>query len=156
MVLVYWGGFVKRRFKITLLVENDFETVEEAKAAALTSGVPYVSRDIKQIHDTRTLRQNNAIHLFCQQLAHEFNEHGLEIRTVLSEEIEHPWSCEAVKELIWRPIQKSYVGKTSTTKLDKVKEINSIVDVINRFIGGKWGLYCPFPSLEYQHTKEDI
>jgi len=146
---------MKRTFEVKLLIENDFDTLEEAKediGNAANAGFEY---SIKQIHDTRTLRQNNAIHLFCQQLADEFNEHGLEVRTVLSEEIEHPWDMQSVKSLIWKPIQKSYLGKVSTTQLDKVKEINEIVDVINRFIGTRWSLYIPFPCLEYQHTKDE-
>jgi len=142
---------MKRTFDIKFLIENDYETLEEAIGSILQQYGAKVR--IQQIYDTRTASQNNAIHLFCKLLAEAFNERGLEVRVVLSEEIEHPWSTILVKELIWRPIQQSYIGKTSTTKLDKVKEINNIVDVINRFVGEKWGIFVPFPSIEYQRTK---
>ncbi len=143
---------MKRTFRIELLIENDYETAEDAKAAALTPGQPFISKEIKQIHDTRTLRQNNAIHLFCELLANEFNERGLEITTVLAESVECPWRGESVKELIWRPVQRAVTGKESTTELNKVKDINEIYDPINKWLGEKWHIFVPFPCIEYQNT----
>jgi hypothetical protein len=143
---------MKRQFKIETIIENDFETVEEAREDIEDAYIHGRNCKIKQIHDIRTLQQNKALHKFFQQLADEFNAAGLEVHKVLSQEVEHYWTAITVKELIWRPLQKALLAKESTTQLDKVKEIDAIVSVINKFIGEKWGLYIAFPSLEQQYT----
>lgn len=95
--------------------------------------------------EKRTIRQNKALHLFFRLLADEFNEHGLDQRKVLKETIDIPWTEKAVKEQIWKPIQKALLGIESTTDLER-QEVDKVWDVINKNIGEKFGLYIPFPS----------
>ena len=64
----------------------------------------------------------------------------------LSKEIEHPWSAGLVKELIWRPVQLSFLREESTKKLSS-KNINEIYDIINRYLGEKFGIYIEFPNI---------
>ncbi len=90
---------------------------------------------------------NRSLHLFFAQLAEAFNEAGLDIKAVLSKNIEHPWNVELIKELMWRRVQNSMFHKKSTTKLT-TQEINEIYDVINKFIGENFNIYIPFPSLD--------
>lgn len=96
----------------------------------------------------RTLRQNASLHLMFKQLADALNEAGLDVRTTLSEELEHPWTPYLIKELIWRRVQKSMYGKKSTTQLE-TGEIDKIFEVIIRYLGETKGFECPpFPSIE--------
>ena len=59
----------------------------------------------------RTRKQNNSIHLYCQQLADTLNDAGLDQRKVLKPEVDIPWDMEDVKEKIWRPIQIALTKK---------------------------------------------
>lgn len=99
----------------------------------------------------RTIQQNKALHLYCQQVADALNDAGLDVRATLKENVEIPWSGYLVKDLLWRTIQKLQYGKKSTTELT-VKDIDSVYDVMNRHLGERFGIHVPFPSYE---TKED-
>ena len=105
----------------------------------------------------RTALQNRALHLFYANLATTLNERGLDMRKVLKPGIEIPWSPKAVKEYIWRPIQKSQLLKESTTELT-TKDIDKVLDTITRHLGEKFGVTEPFPSIEevmFKLRKED-
>ena len=95
----------------------------------------------------RTSQQNRALHLFCQILAQNLNNAGLDVRTLLKPGINIPWTMESVKLLIWHPIQKAMYGTNSTAFLRKQEQIDSIHSVIMRELGDKHGVeYLPFPS----------
>ena len=95
----------------------------------------------------RTLPQNSALHLGLTMIATALNDAGLDMKKVLKPHVDIPWTTESAKNHLWRPIQKAMTGKTSTTELDKVSEINEIWDVIMRHLGEKYGVeYIPFPS----------
>lgn len=95
----------------------------------------------------RTIDQNKAIHVFFDLLARELNAAGLDQRKVLKPGIEIPWTATAVKEQIWRPIQKAMYNKNSTTELDKIEEIDNIHETIMRHLGEKFGVeYIEFPN----------
>ena len=95
----------------------------------------------------RTIQQNKALHLYFQLVADCLNEAGLDIKKVLAENpIDIPWSKEAVKEFLWRPVQKIHLNKPSTTELS-TKDIDIIFDTINRFLAG-YGIHEDFPSIE--------
>lgn len=102
---------------------------------------------IEEKGERRSLRQNNALHLYFQFLADKLNESGLDMRKVLKNDIDMPWTLENVKNFLWRPIQKSLTKKTSTTKL-KTNEVDKIFDVLNRHLGQRFGVHVPFPSEE--------
>lgn len=102
----------------------------------------------------RSEQQNKALHLFFKLLSEELNDAGLYINLVLSKDIEHPWSDKLIKELIWRPVMKSYVGKESTADLN-TDDINKIYDVINKHLGEKFLTHVPFPSMETLMEEEN-
>ncbi len=146
---------MKRTFKVTLLIENDFEELYEAQRDAELGTVNKLNCDIvscKQLLDVRTLKQNNALHKYFEMLAEELNNAGYDVKKTLSSKLEHPWNAELVKELIWRPVQEACLGKKSTTELSKQKDIDVIYDVINRHMGQNFGIYVPFPSEEYRRV----
>lgn len=95
----------------------------------------------------RTLQQNKSLHALFGNLAQELNDSGLDQRKVLKESVDIPWTPEAIKEQIWRPVQKAMLQKESTTQLT-TKEIDEVFDVINRHLGDKFGLHVAFPSIE--------
>jgi hypothetical protein len=96
---------------------------------------------------TRTLSQNSALHLDCKLIAEKLNDAGKDMKVVLKQEIQIPWSTESVKEYIFKPIMKALYYKESTTELKKIGEIEKIHDVIMRELGEKHGIeYHDFPS----------
>lgn len=101
------------------------------------------------IVQTRTLRQNKALHLFFDMLAKSLNDAGLDQRKVLKPSVSIPWTKTAIKEQLWRPIQKAMYAKHSTTDLMKQEEIDHIHETLTRHLAEKFGIeYIPFPSHE--------
>lgn len=100
----------------------------------------------------RTVQQNRALHKFFDLVAKELNRNGLDVRRTLKPDVDVWWSPYMVKELMWKPIQRIYTGKKSTTELDKHKDIDEIYDIFIRHLGenfGKMGVeFIAFPSIE--------
>ena len=97
----------------------------------------------------RTSQQNRALHAFYTLLANALNDAGLDQRKVLKPSVSIPWTPEAAKEQLWRPIQKAMYGKESTTELSKIQEIDKIHEVLMRHLGEKFGVeYITFPHDE--------
>lgn len=98
--------------------------------------------DIKNM-DMRTLKQNNALHLWCEKIAFLLNGHGLYMTGIFENEIE--WDMELVKtQIVKKTIRKRY-GIDSTTKL-KRKEIDDLIDYITLAFGLKGVKIPDFPS----------
>lgn len=86
--------------------------------------------DIKNL-DKRTLKQNAAIHIYCELIADTFNDNNLPIEKVIKMNIQ--WTMKKVKEFIFKEVVKSLYQKDSTTKLVK-KEFELIIDTITAFM----------------------
>ena len=96
--------------------------------------------------EQRTSQQNKALHVYFGLVAEALNDAGLDIRKTVP--IDIFWSYESVKELLWKPIQKSIYGKQSTTQLDKHKEIDIVWEHLNRFLARLGIESVNFPSLK--------
>jgi len=96
---------------------------------------------------SRTLTQNRALHKFCQILADKLNEAGLDQKKVLKPEVEIPWTMEAVKEGLWKPVQEAVTGLKSTTK-PETSQYSDIYEVLNRHLTTKLGVHVPWPTKE--------
>ena len=103
----------------------------------------------------RTSQQNKALHKYFELVAEVLNNAGLDMRKALKPGIEIPWTKDAIKDYLWRPVQMEYLRKRSTTELT-TKDIDKIYDILNRFLGEKFGLYEPFPSLEELILQDEI
>lgn len=103
---------------------------------------------------TRTIRQNSAFHKYFSLLANTLNAAGLDMRKVLKESIDIPWSEKTVKDQLWRPIQVAYVDKESTTELE-TPEVSKVYEVLNKHLGEKFGIHVPFPSRDEQGGGND-
>jgi hypothetical protein len=95
--------------------------------------------------EKRTPKQNNALHKYFELLAEELNNAGLDMRHTLKESIEIPWTPELVKDYLFKPVMRATLGKESTTELDR-KEVSTVYDVLNRYLGQRFGLDIFFPS----------
>lgn len=107
---------------------------------------------------TRTSQQNNALHLYLSRVAKELANQGYTMRDVIEsiKKVEIMPTGNALKEIVWRPIQKILFGKTSTTELSKSEEIDKIYDVMNLWLAREFdGLHIPFPTQEELEKVDD-
>ena len=93
----------------------------------------------------RTAQQNKSLHKFCEQVANELNGKGITIQKFLKYAVDLDWTKDNVKELIWRPIQRTLLHKGSTTELDKIQDIDLIYDHINRHLSTNFGISVDWP-----------
>ena len=110
---------------------------------------------------TRSLKQNNAIHLWFQQLASELNHAGINQLLVLEERskgVEVVWTADAVKECLYKPLLNAMKGKASTKKMNKT-EVGEVYFQLsewlkNRFLSDHPQLQIPeFPSEEWPDAR---
>lgn len=96
----------------------------------------------------RTDQQRKAIEVFCRNAARVLNDAGLDKREVfakMKEGAEIPWCQDGFKNDIWRQFQIAMLDKESTADLE-TKEVSQVYEVINRFLGERFGVHVPFPS----------
>ncbi len=98
----------------------------------------------------RTLQQNQALFRFFDLLASTLNAENLTVDVILKAETQ--WNKERVLELLWRPLQKSMIGKESTTKLT-TKELTEVYDTLNKALGEKLGIHVEFPHYEQKEMR---
>jgi hypothetical protein len=94
---------------------------------------------------TRTARQNRALHVYLRLLGEALNEAGLDQRAVLKSNFPIPWSTESAKQNLFSPIMKAMFDIDSTTKLERV-QVSQVYDVLNRRFSEKYGISIPFPE----------
>jgi hypothetical protein len=124
---------------------------DRVKLDKFEDGVAYVV-DIKNF-DLRTAKQNNALHLWCQQIADTLNAHGLYVGDVIKTESE--WNMEKVKANIFKSAMMSLYDKKSTTTLNR-GEIDGIINVIAHALGKKNVVVPPFPERSlWEESKKD-
>ena len=118
----------KRKYIITLEVEAS----SGREARETIEGLGLKVQDCKLQDNTITGKQFRALHKWCSLLAEEMVEMGIDMKTILKEGFDFPPTTWSIKEFVWKKAQLSMFGKKSTKELDKMEEINKIVDVINR------------------------
>ena len=106
---------------------------------------------------TRTNKQNGALHLFLRKLSNALNDAGFDMKRVLKEEVDIPWSDKSAKEFLWHPVQKAMFKKESSADLD-TDEVSKVYETINRHLANKFGVSVPFPeiySLIYEQLEDN-
>jgi hypothetical protein len=81
---------------------------------------------------TRTTDQNSALHALLRRLAAAMNESGYDVKKFLAEaegKLDIPWTEQAAKEILIRPVIDVMWTKKSTTQLTK-SELSESVEVI--------------------------
>ena len=108
--------------------------------------------DLIQKKNTRTTKQNSALHLLFTIVSNQLNEIGIEFQYIglKGSVISTRHTPNLVKEHVWKPIQKALFNIDSTTKLN-TEQINEIVDVLTKYFGDK-GIVIAFPSKEQIKT----
>lgn len=88
--------------------------------------------ELKKVQNTRSDRQNRALHLFFTKICEQLNNAGetMFIPVPFSEKrIEMMHTPELYKEFVWKVIQWDLFQKKSTTQLTTM-EINQILDIL--------------------------
>lgn len=97
----------------------------------------------------RSLKQNNALHKYLTMVAHELCNGGYSMQDVVKAIplVELIPNMSLVKEVIWRPIQKTVYDKKSTTELTTA-EVNKVYEMVSMFLAKNFEIDLPFPSIE--------
>lgn len=90
----------------------------------------------------RTLTQNNSLHMWCKMLSDLLNDSGLDMRKVMRQDVDIPWTQASVKDRIWKPVQEAVIGKESTTEADR-NEYTKVFEVISVHLAKKFGVTVP-------------
>lgn len=128
-----------------LLVNSDLAYAE----ALATLGREYLTNhylmlDIKT-GKQRTPTQNAALHVYCGLLADALSDAGYDRKvTTPIGQVSMPWTKDAVKENIWRPIQIALTNEQSTTAPLR-KQYADIYDVIHRHMIETKGISVQWP-----------
>jgi hypothetical protein len=100
---------------------------------------------ITKLAQTRTAKQNRALHKYCSLLAETLNDGGYTVQVILAKAFGREWNMEAVKSLLWKPLQKLIIDKESTADADRV-EYTKVYEQVNRHLGEIFGVpSVPWP-----------
>tara|TARA_R110000824_G_scaffold152607_2_gene323908 strand:+ start:2395 stop:2826 length:432 start_codon:yes stop_codon:yes gene_type:complete len=137
-------NLIKRNGKLIPYADDDRNKVDK-----FADGAIYVC-DIKN-GDIRTLKQNNALHLWAEMIAKELNFKNVLMGGIFKETIE--WNMELVKIHIIKATIKKVYDLNSTTKLTR-SQVDGMIDyVVNAFISSDVNV-PPFPNKEIFNTIE--
>jgi hypothetical protein len=108
-------------------------------------------------NETRSSAQNNSIHLYLEQVAIALDREGHSMQDVVKaiKKAEIRPTMEALKEIVWKPIQWILFKKKSTTKLITT-EVDRVYETVNAFIGREFQIHIPFPSQEIKDYEQYI
>ena len=98
--------------------------------------------------NSRSARQNRALHKFFVLITEELNELGMEFQYfgLKGQVFSTRYTTNIVKNQFWRPIQITLFDIESTKDINTI-QINEIVDVIAKFFSER-GVYVEFPNKE--------
>ena len=104
--------------------------------------------DLIQKMNTRTTKQNSALHLLFSLITNQLNDMGITYNYfgLKGQVMETRYTTHIVKEFFWRPIQVALFDIKSTKDIN-THQINEIIDVISKWFGEK-GVVIDFPSKE--------
>lgn len=110
---------------------------------------------IKRRAGRRTGQQNKALHVFCGLLAQTLNDSGYDMRRTLRHDVEVPWTAQAVKEYMWRPVQIAVLGVESTTDMT-TQDPTEVHQVLARHLASRLGVICPpWPSRDEPENQDE-
>jgi len=100
----------------------------------------------------RTSQQNRALHKYLSLLAEELDRNGHTLQDVVKaiKKAEIRPTPNALKEVVWKPMQEIMLGKKSTTELTKL-EVDQVYEMVNAFIGREFHFHIPFPAEEHDN-----
>lgn len=127
--------------------DNPIFNLRDAEDIKAWDGHDVIVADAKGERSKRTSLQNRSIHKYCGLLAEAFNDAGLDMVKVLEQkDAEVSWSMDAVKDVIWRPIQLAlFPDKPSTTQLE-THEVTKVYEQIARHMAVRFNINQSFPN----------
>ncbi len=90
----------------------------------------------------RTPTQNNCIYDWAESCAEYMNMAGLDMKKVLKEEAEIPWTKQSFVDNCWREVQLAMYQIESTRDISTV-QCTIIHEVVNRHINESQGVQLP-------------
>ena len=101
---------------------------------------------VEQVNQTRSTRQNSALHLYFTILSQQLNDNGIDFNfeNIIYGKVAMRFTPDIVKEYIWKPIQRTMFNIESTTKIN-TSQINEILDVLTLHFGNS-GISVSFPN----------
>ena len=141
----------KREYIITIPYSVETRTIKEGeeKIREIFNVIGFKEVKIDVQKNNISHQQRKALHLYFNLLAEALNEAGFDMKKVLKQEVDIPWNKDTVKEYLWRPIQKAYLGIESSNNLEQ-DQIDKVWEILNRMIGEKTGVHVPFPCEDNQ------
>lgn len=100
--------------------------------------------------NTRTVKQNAALHKYFASVAHALNDAGFSLQRVVAlfRKADIEWTTISVKDIIWRNIQVAITEKESTAKLTQ-DEVTKVYRTVDFYLTDKVGIESiDFPSIE--------
>lgn len=94
----------------------------------------------------RTLSQNAALHKWFEIIEQEAQNEGASLDMLVKNPMEIPITKHLLKDL-FRLTGKTMYGKDSTAKLTK-QEMSKVIDVFQKVVSERLGIYIEFPSIE--------
>jgi len=106
-----------------------------------------IARMERLVEKQRTELQNKSLHLYLELVARELANQGQTMQEVVKKVnwLEITPTKTSIKEVLWRPIQETVVGKKSTTELSTA-EVNKIYEIMSMFLSKQFGIALSFPS----------
>ena len=111
--------------------------------------------EVSEVTRKRTPTQNDALHLYFEMIADQFNDLGLsfEFKNILGYSVSLMWTKQLVKDYIWKPIQKFLFETDSTTEIN-TQQINDIILVLQKHFA-EIGCDVEFPSMQTFLNSQD-
>lgn len=104
-------------------------------------------------NEPRTLSQNSALHLYCQQVADECLEHGIPLKIVVDSVKDFGIYPDADNiKTFFRALGKAKYNKSSTALLTK-NELQDIYQTLRQAMIGV-GIFTEFPSQDTLNSSE--
>jgi hypothetical protein len=113
---------------------------------------------VKGSENARSTLQNASMHKYFTLVAEQLNSAGLSLQKVVShfKKADLDWTMIAVKEVIWKNLQKALLKKDSTTKLES-DEVTIIYKAMDRYLTTTFGVdSIDFPSQESLRRKQNV
>lgn len=133
-------------------IRDGILTYNEPYARSIIKG--YADCDVRitieEVSPKRSPRQNRALHKWLTMLADTLNLAGLDQRKVLEPNVEIPWTSEATKKQLWKPIQEAMFDTDSTARMTKL-QVGEVEKVLTRHLVEKFSVEIP----EWPHYKTE-
>ena len=144
-----------RRYKVTIEFQVKTETIQKG-IELIKKAMRSMRLKVLKVEPMRTLRsgnQNNALHLWLDQITTEAEDRGLTLDMWLKKPTEMKITESMLKDC-FREMGRVMYNKDSTAKLDKY-EFSELVFLFDKMVLERLGIDIEFPNIDLLLRKED-